>query len=295
MKFSIVIATRDRAAFLERALAGLEAQASPPAFEVVVVDNGSSDTTLDVVRAASERGVLDARALHVPEPNRGAARNAGVAAASGDVVLFMDDDVALPAGFLAAHARAHAKLPGAAVSGPIINVPGYDARPKPTPLNYSAAFFCTCNVSVPRAALLAVGVFDEGFDLYGWEDTELGLRLRRHGVRRGFAWDAYLWHIKPPRVETLQSVYDKTVERATMAARFLGKDRSLRTKLATGAYGLNFLRSSLLAPPSSLATYRRLATSERAPKVVRALARAQFLDGSYTATLRRALAEREPS
>jgi hypothetical protein len=112
-------------------------------------------------------------------------------------------------------------------------------------------------------------------------------------VRRTFAWDAYLWHVKPPRVETLQSVLDKTLERAQMAAQFLAKDRSLRTKFATGAYGLNMLRSSLLAPPWSLETYRRLATSDRAPGFVRALAQGQFLDGSYTAALRRALAERE--
>jgi GT2 family glycosyltransferase len=292
VKLSIVIATKDRAEYLERALASLEMQASPPPFETIVVDNGSTDATPGIVQAAVARGLLDVRTVHVPEPNRGAARNAGVAVATGDIVLFVDDDVILPADFLGAHARAHEGAEPAAVSGPIINVPGYDTRPKPTVLNYSAAFFCTCNVSVSRAALLEVGVFDEGFNLYGWEDTELGLRLRRHGVRRAFAWDAYLWHIKPPRVETLQSVHAKTVERAKMAARFLGKDSSLRTKLATGAYGPNFLRSALFAPPPSLEGYRRIATSERAPGFVRAFARAQFLDGSYTAALRRALAER---
>lgn len=291
MKFSVVIASKDRAPYLERALAALETQREAPPFETIVVDNGSSDGTQAVARAAAGRG-LDVQALFVAQPNRGAARNAGVAAASGDILLFVDDDVLLPAGFLAAHARAHGGAPSA-VSGPIINVPGYDVRPKPSLLNYSGAFFCTCNVSVPRSEVRAAGAFDESFNLYGWEDTELGSRLRRRGVRRTFAWDAYLWHVKPPRVETLQSLLDKTLERAQMAAQFLAKDRSLRTKFATGAYGLNMLRSSLLAPPWSLETYRRLATSDRAPGFVRALAQGQFLDGSYTAALRRALAERE--
>jgi glycosyltransferase involved in cell wall biosynthesis len=294
MKLSIVIATRDRAGFLARALATLEAQQGAPAFETIVVDNGSTDDTQDVARAARKRGVLDVRALFAAQPNRGAARNAGIAAATGDIVVFVDDDVALPPRFLAAHARAHAGGAPSAVSGPILNVPGYETQPKPSLFNYSGAFFCTCNVSVPRAALAAVGAFDESFNLYGWEDTELGLRLRRHGLRRGFAWEAYVWHIKPPRVETLQSVLDKTTERAQMAARFLGKDRSLRTKLATGAYGFNLARSSLFAPQWSLAGYRRLATSEQAPGFVRAIARAQLLDGSYTVTLRRALAEHRP-
>jgi glycosyltransferase involved in cell wall biosynthesis len=290
---TVVIATKDRAAFLERALASFELQEGAPAFEIVVVDNGSTDRTPDVVREAGAREKLMVRALHVAEPNRGAARNAGIADATGHIVLFVDDDVVLPSGFVAAHAAAHGGLFPLAVSGPIINVPGYDAKPRPKPANYSAAFFCTCNVSVPRSALIAAGSFDESFNLYGWEDTELGLRLRNRDVRRAFAWDAYLWHIKPPRLETLDTVLAKTVERAQMAARFLRKDASLRTKLATGAYGLNLWRSQLFAPRWMLGTYRRLATNERAPAILRALGRAQLLDGAYTSTLRRALADRE--
>jgi len=287
-----VIATRNRADFLRCALESLEAQAGAPPFEAIVVDNGSTDATAQVVREAAARCRFEVRALTVPEPNRSAARNAGIETARGEFILFADDDVWLPPAFLAAHAAAQSMQTPVAVSGPILNVAGYDVRPKPSPLNYSGAFFCTCNVSIARTALLAVGGFDETFNLYGWEDTELGLRLRRSGVQRAFAWDAYLWHIKPPRVETLESVLAKTVERAEMAARFLRKDTSLRTKLATGAYGFNFARSSLLVPGWAIERYRRLATSARAPAFVRAIARAQFLDGSYTAALRRALAER---
>jgi glycosyltransferase involved in cell wall biosynthesis len=277
---------------LRCALESLEAQAGAPPFEAIVVDNGSTDATAQVVREAAARCRFEVRALTVPEPNRSAARNAGIETARGEFILFADDDVWLPPAFLAAHAAAQSMQTPVAVSGPILNVAGYDVRPKPSPLNYSGAFFCTCNVSIARTALLAVGGFDETFNLYGWEDTELGLRLRRSGVQRAFAWDAYLWHIKPPRVETLESVLAKTVERAEMAARFLRKDTSLRTKLATGAYGFNFARSSLLVPGWAIERYRRLATSARAPAFVRAIARAQFLDGSYTAALRRALAER---
>jgi glycosyltransferase involved in cell wall biosynthesis len=290
-ELSVVIATRDRAAFLGRALDSLAAQTGAPPFEVIVVDNGSSDGTRALVaeRRATAGFALDY--VYVAEPNRGAARNAGVAAAAGAIVVFIDDDVFAPPDFLAAHGGAHAGVFPVAASGPILNVPSYEARPKPTVLNYSGAFFCTCNISVPRASLLAVGGFDERFDLYGWEDTELGLRLRRFDVRRAFAWDAYLWHIKPPRSETLEVVEAKTRERAQMAARLLRKDGGLRTKLATGAYAFNFIRSSLLAPGWSLPLYRRLATNARLPRGLRGIARGQFLDGAYTTTLRRALAE----
>jgi glycosyltransferase involved in cell wall biosynthesis len=289
---SVVIATKDRAAFLERTLASLAAQHGAPPFEVVVADNGSADDTPGVVARAQASYLFDIARVFVPRPNRGAARNAGVARARGAIVVFVDDDVWLPSQFLAAHAAAHAHEPFPhVVSGPIVNVPSYESRPKPNLANYSGAFLCTCNASVPRSALAAVGGFDEAFDLYGWEDTELGLRLRRFDVRHRFAWGAYLWHIKPPRIETLDAVLGKTVERATMAARLLRKDGSLRTKLATGAYRLNLIRSALLAPRWSLRAYRALATDARVPAPLRAVARAQLLDGSYRTTLVRALAD----
>ncbi len=296
MKLSIVIATRDRAALLAGALASLDAQRDAPAFEVVVVDNGSRDGTAQLVgdRATTTRYPL--HYVFAGEPNRGAARNAGVRVASGDVVLFVDDDVRLPERFLFAHASAHAARVGRVVGGPILNVANTASQPVPTLANYSGAFFCTCNVSVGRAAFDAVGGFDENFTLYGWEDTELGLRLRESGVARGFAWDAFLWHIKPPHVETLETVVQKTVERGRMAARLLHKNGSLRTKLATGAYGFNLVRSTLLAPAWSLDRFLALATNERAPAALRALARGQYLDGRYRIALREALvSERDGS
>ncbi len=292
MKLSVVIATRDRAAFLERTLTSLARQRGAPAFEVVVADNGSSDATLDVVARARVAGDLAIERVFVPRPNRGAARNAGVAQARGALIVFVDDDVWLPPHFLAAHAAAHARSPFPhVVSGPILNVPGYESTPKPTVANYSGAFLCTCNASLPRSSLTAVGGFDEGFDLYGWEDTELGLRLRRRDVARAFAWDAYLYHIKPPKVETLEVVLQKTEERARMAARLLQKDSSVRTKLATGAYRANLWRSQVTAPRWTLPFYSALARNERAPGALRGFARAQLLDGAYTSELRRAIAQ----
>jgi glycosyltransferase involved in cell wall biosynthesis len=293
-RLSVVIATKDRAAFLARALDSLDAQQSGVPFEVVIADNGSRDGTRALALAPRPQAGYELRYAFVAEPNRGAARNAGVALARGAIVVFVDDDVVLPAGFLAAHDAAHrGDVFPRAVSGPILNVPSYDARPAPAWANYSGAFFCTCNVSVPRASLAAVGGFDEGFDLYGWEDTELGLRLRAFDVRRHFAWDAYLWHIKPPRSETFDVIEAKTLERARMAARLLEKHDGWRTRLATGAYAANLVRSSLVAPGWAIPYYRTLATAPSVPEPVRAFARAQVLDGGYTRTLRRALAARE--
>jgi len=284
MKVSVVIATRDRAALLDGALRSLATQVGAPEIETIVVDNGSSDATREVTAAHDATYVFEA------EPNRARARNAGVARASGDYLLFVDDDVVLPPFFVAAHARAHASqtFPHV-VTGPIINVPSADQRPVPSFGNASNAFFCTCNASVPRTTFHSVGGFDESFDKYGWEDTELGTRLRKFDVRRIFAWDAYLWHIKPPSTETLDAALLKTIEKARMAAKFVRKDTSLRAKLATGAYGANRVRAKLLAPASAQAWLAGVATSDRVPPALARVARGLVLDSVYVDELERAL------
>lgn len=288
MRISVVIATKDRSAYLAAALASLEEQVGAPSFEVIVVDNGSTDDTKSIVAAQTARAAYPVTYIYEPEPNRGKARNRGIAVAGGYVVLFCDDDVRVPQGFLAAHEAAHSTS-NLVVNGPILNVASYDESPKPNVANYSRAFLCTCNVSIPKHALQAVGGFDESFHLYGWEDTELGVRLREAGMRWSFAWDAYIWHIKPPAENTLEIETRKAVEKARMAQRFLQKQPSRRARMATGAHGMNIVRGRFLLPDALLAFYAGVATSTRAPGAIRSFARAQFLDGMYTRELIRTL------
>jgi glycosyltransferase involved in cell wall biosynthesis len=290
MRLSVIIATKDRSAYLQKALDSFQHQISAAAFEVIVVDNGSTDDTPGVVERYAGLQTYAARYVYESEPNRGKARNRGLAVAEGDVVVFCDDDVVAPPGFLAAHAAAHTSS-NLVVNGPIINVESHHDRPKPTAANYSRAFMCTCNVSIPKHALSAVEGFDEQFNLYGWEDTELGTRLREHGLRWKFAWDAYLWHIKPPSENTLEVETRKAVEKARMARRFLKKSPSPRARMATGAHPFNIWRGKHLFSERLLAYLAGIATSEAAPAPVRALARAQFLDGMYTRELVRVLGD----
>ena len=288
MRFSLIIATKDRESYLERALRSLEDQVGAPSFEVIVVDNGSSDGTKAVAAQQSARGAYPVHYVYEAEPNRAKARNRGIERAGGYVILFCDDDVRLPPGFIAAHEAAHTTS-NLVVNGPILNVASYDEAPKPSAANYSRAFVCTCNVSIPKHAVDAVGGFDESFDLYGWEDTELGVRLRESGMRWKFAWDAYLWHIKPPSENTLEVETRKALEKAHMAKRFIDKQPTSRARMATGAHGMNVLRGRYLLPDSLLALYAGVATSDNAPAFLRALARSQFLDGMYTRELIRVL------
>ncbi len=288
MRISVLIATKDRARALERALRSLEGQIGAPPFEVVVVDNGSTDSTRDIVERAMEMRRPPLRYVYEPEPNRGKARNRGVEVAEGQLVLFCDDDVTVPPGWIAAHDAAHTN-DALVVTGPILNVASYEERPRPSVANYSRAFFCTCNVSVPRYALVEVGGFDEAFQLYGWEDTELGVRLKDRGMHHRFAWETYLWHVKPPAENTLEIETRKAMEKAQMAARFVHKRPTRRARLATGAYAANLLRGKYFFPDALLAVYAGAASSAWLPPPLRALARAQFLDGIYTRELARAL------
>jgi glycosyltransferase involved in cell wall biosynthesis len=286
MDFSVVIATKDRREFLRRTLESLERQIEAPPFDVIVVDNGSADDTKSVVEAHAER-VPAVRYVAEPQPNRGRARNRGVKLAAGRYVLFCDDDVSLPPGWLAAHAVAQTG-DDCVVNGPILNVPSYAATPAPTFANYSRAFLCTCNASLSKEAFFRAGGFDESFDLYGWEDTELGVRLREAGCHWKFAWDAFLWHVKPPAENTLEIESRKAIEKARMAGRFLGKHPSRRARLATGAHTLNLLRARYLLPDPLLAFYAGLSSSD-APEWLRRLSRGQLLDALYARELVRAL------
>jgi glycosyltransferase involved in cell wall biosynthesis len=288
MDISVVIATRDRAQYLERALASLEGQRRAPQFEVIVVDNGSSDGTRELIEQYA-RTRAEVRYAAEPQPNRGKARNRGAQLARGRYLLFCDDDVALPQEWVAAHAAAQRGSDARVVNGPILNVPSYDFRPRPGPANYSRAFFCTCNVSLPKRAFVDAGGFDEGFDLYGWEDTELGVRLRLAGLQWKFAWKAFLWHVKPPAENTVHIESHKTIEKARMAGRFIAKHPSRRARLATGAHRLNLWRARYLLPDWLLALYAGLSTSDRAPRWMASAMRAQLLDALYLRELARTL------
>jgi glycosyltransferase involved in cell wall biosynthesis len=289
MRCSVVIATKDRAAQLGRALQSLESQRGAPAFEVVVVDNGSRDDTASVVEAHRRRGVLPVVYCYEAVPNRGKARNRGIAAACGQIVAFCDDDVRAPEGWVAAHSHAHRPAGDGAVvvNGPIVNVTSYDAAPRAGIGHYSGAFLCTCNASLPREALQSVGGFDEDFELYGWEDTELGMRLRSAGVRRRFEWDAAIWHVKLPHYDTLDEQARKAVEKARMARRLLEKHPSRRARMATGAHAFNALRARFFIPEPGLALAAGLAADPRVPRWLSALARAHLLDGLYARELAR--------
>ncbi|MBV9441023.1 MAG: hypothetical protein JOZ24_13640, partial [Candidatus Eremiobacteraeota bacterium] len=124
------------------------------------------------------------------------------------------------------------------VRGAVINTESFDALPTPqwTPRNFSANWFWTSNVSVRRARLDAAGGgFDESFGEYGWEDIELGLRLRALGTRAVFNRRAVVFHYKPrPNGTNVAARLRQARAQARTAVRLARLHPRARVALATG-------------------------------------------------------------
>jgi glycosyltransferase involved in cell wall biosynthesis len=207
-RVSVIIPTHNRLDRLKRVLAHLEQQCYPlDQFEVIVVSDGCSDGTEEYLRTLST-------ILHittVAQPNRGvaAARNNGVAHATGDMILFLDDDVVPTPQLIAEHTRTHAEqTEDAVVLGPMLSPKNFALSPwvrweqamltkqyhamvtgKFAP---TARQFYTGNTSLGRLHIIAAGGFDENFRRA--EDVELAYRLEQHGLEFVFNPDAIGFH-----------------------------------------------------------------------------------------------------
>jgi GT2 family glycosyltransferase len=199
-ELSVILCTYNRRDVLRESLEALCRQLLPPGtFEIVLVDDGSSDGTdaaladltfpVPVTRLRRENGGL------------AAARNTGLAAARGRLVLLPNDDTIAQPDLVGEHLAAHAAHPDEKLC-----VLGTFEQP-PTALGnalmrylegsdevfgyakltagkrYDGMHFWTCNVSVPAGAVAEAGGYDEQFRRYGCEDTDLGVRLERLGYR----------------------------------------------------------------------------------------------------------------
>ena len=234
----VVIPTRDKADRLELTLRSLARQCDPPATEVVVVNDGSTDHTPDVTAAATADG-LNLRTVPGPCRGRAAARNRGAAAITAARVVFLDDDIVVSADFLAAHglagSAAYPDDPAArrVLHGPLRETPRASAvlaqSPNDpyrelaagtfgrTPRNSLERLVCSmadgsappvapwlacvgANVSMEHATWAAHGGFDEDFGLtWGCEDLEFGYRLHLAGARIRLAPAAAGFHLSHAR------------------------------------------------------------------------------------------------
>ena len=246
MKLSIIICTYNRSSLLKRALLSLDDQDMDQEYEIIVVDDGSTDDTELICRDLKLNNPFNyCKREHL---SRSAARNHGIKISKGEYVVFVDDDIIAPRGLIREHLNNLMINDKIIVRGPIIDVPDFDCinQNKIKLKDFSMAFFCTCNSSLKKDILLKIGGFDEDFTEYGWEDTELGLMLRKYGCRVKFSMDAYLYHYKPIYDGKLNDEINKANELARMAVKFLKKHNDLRVRLAVGSTFLQLLWNSMI-------------------------------------------------
>jgi glycosyltransferase involved in cell wall biosynthesis len=235
---TIQLCTYNRARLLARVLdACFEQTVSDDAYEIVLVDDGSTDETRDVVEQARRRANCSFTLVRQANSGLARARNAGLARACGQRIVFIDDDVLPLPNFVEEHLRAANRHPGAIVRGGAIEVENIDDLPPPvwSVRNYSGNYFWTTNVSVPLETIRAIGGFDESFSEYGWEDIDVGLRLRAAGVRAVFHPSALVYHFKPRlRAGGIAKMVAQARAQARTAVRLVRRHPNWRAYLATG-------------------------------------------------------------
>ena len=215
--FSVIVPTFNRPVILKRTLEYLESQQCNFPFEVIVVDDHTENVlpNLGFGKGNRQNWKLIRNGANL---GRAATRNRGIKEATGQYILFIDDDIWAEAQLLQAHYDKQKEIGDGVVVGAVpvhADIPRdpvnehYRGRmerlhaqmqAKAADLPYN--LFFTGNVSVPKAEIVKAGMFDESFKTYSCEDTELGYRLKRSGLRFVHEPKAVGWHYN---IETLGS------------------------------------------------------------------------------------------
>jgi GT2 family glycosyltransferase len=219
---SVVIPTHNRHAALLRLLRSIEAQAQELPIEVIVVDDGSSNPSAASLR--SHDITLDMRVIAQPLSGAAAARNTGAAAARGELLLFLDDDVELLAGSLQAHVAFHAAagdialgdLPPVVIGDSFFSIRlrgwGQGMRPGIAGVGYRYNFrdLMSAHFSIRRSRFEELGGFDRAFWCH--EDWELGYRAIEAGLALRYVPGAVALHYDATGVtKALRRKFDEGV------------------------------------------------------------------------------------
>lgn len=204
LRFSVIVCTRNGSDRIGKCLDAVIRMDCD--FETIVVDDGSTDGTADLV----EKLYPWVKLIRLDPSGLSTARNAGATEATGDILSFTDDDCEPDREWLTRLSRIFTHSDYAAVGGP--NLP-------PAPKHWHEAVVCAapgapshvmlddeeaehlpgCNIAVRKSAFDAINGFDPQFTTAG-DDVDFCWRLQSAGFRLGFAPGAFVWHWRRPSI-----------------------------------------------------------------------------------------------
>lgn len=243
LDFSVVIPTCRRPVDLGRCLDGLASDASGqlPRFEAIVTDDGPDPQTADLVRDHPWT-----RWTAGPRRGPAANRNHGASLATGEWLVFLDDDCVPEPGLLTAYAAA-ATAAVAVLEGRISPLGRRTRHDEECPVNETGGHLWSGNFAIRRELFIALSGFDETFPLAAMEDVDLRERLRARGENIRFVPSAGVGHAwRSRRGGTFPHAY------AASVAHFVRKHPKLRSRFASGPLLFALLRRLLWVTPRSV-------------------------------------------
>jgi glycosyltransferase involved in cell wall biosynthesis len=233
MRFTVLICTHNRARLLAQTLAAVAAQRYAAPWEILVVDNGSTDDTSQVVADAAAQHRVPIRYAREDRSGKSAALNTGIAQAAGDFIAFTDDDACPHPDWLEQLERGFTEFHADWLFGPVRpvwpdNPPNWfcddlngnfallDYGPRPLTVESRAQVFFGVNCAVHRHALARSGPFREDLGVFGvggvggGEDIEMFERALSQGLKIVYTPHAVVGHVIGPERLTKRFHRNKT-------------------------------------------------------------------------------------
>ncbi|MCD6406832.1 glycosyltransferase family 2 protein [Candidatus Aerophobetes bacterium] len=236
VEVSIIIPSYNRKEILKSCLEALFNQNFPKDdYEIILIDDGSTDDTEKMVKSLSP----PCRLTYIKNERRlgqSISRNKGIKEAKGKYLIFVDSDIIVIPDFTREHLKFHNLYKEVVVNGELIYISSLDqvGKKKKSIWDISFSPFNTANVSVKKEYVEKVGGFDTELFPYGWQDIELGYRLKKMGLRIKKNPKALGYHFKKEtkNEKDLEFLKEKEFMRGKSGALFLKKHPSLEVKLS---------------------------------------------------------------
>jgi glycosyltransferase involved in cell wall biosynthesis len=186
MDISVVVPTYNKSGLLKGLIESLQNQTYSGKYEIIIVDDGSQDNTMDVVKGFSN-------IVYIRQKNKGpaAARNAGIRKARGKIVVFTDDDC-LPSRNWPSELKKHFSNEAAAVEGLTVPASGKVYPDSHVIRNVKGSAYLTCNMAFLKSAIKKG--FDENYRYPNREDSDLAFSLLKNGGKIVFSPKAVVRH-----------------------------------------------------------------------------------------------------